>query len=129
MIPIERSGRNPEVEEVLGALSLLLNGGGVAQLKTIAQELNLALEGREDSARSVLDQIRILMTQLDDNKADIVAAIESLNALAVSVRKQEDTIDATLEQLPSALTSLDQQRGDLVKMLRASTASATSACA
>jgi phospholipid/cholesterol/gamma-HCH transport system substrate-binding protein len=119
VIPIERSGRNPEVEEVLGALSLLLNGGGVAQLKTIAQELNLALEGREDSARSVLDQIRILMTQLDDNKADIVAAIESLNALAVSVRKQEDTIDATLEQLPSALTSLDQQRGDLVKMLRA----------
>ena len=29
-IPIERTGRNPEVEEVLGALSLLLNGGGVA---------------------------------------------------------------------------------------------------
>src|SRR5690606_35165171 len=32
VIPLERSGRNPEVEEVLGALSLLLNGGGVAQL-------------------------------------------------------------------------------------------------
>ena len=50
-IPIERAGRNPEVEEVLGALSLLLNGGGVAQMKTIASELNLALEGREDSAK------------------------------------------------------------------------------
>ncbi|MDP3894497.1 MlaD family protein, partial [Nocardioides sp.] len=56
-IPLERSGRNPEVEEVLGALSLLLNGGGVAQLKTIAAELNLALEGREGSAKSVLTQI------------------------------------------------------------------------
>jgi phospholipid/cholesterol/gamma-HCH transport system substrate-binding protein len=119
VIPLGRSGRNPEVEEVLGALSLLLNGGGVAQLKTIAEELNLALEGREGSARSVLDQIRILMTQLDDNKADIVNAIESLNALAISVRKQEGTIDAALEELPSALTSLDQQRADLVKMLRA----------
>ena len=119
VIPLERSGRNPEVEEVLGALSLLLNGGGVAQLKTIAEELNLALEGREGSARSVLEQIRVLMTQLDDNKADIVHAIESLNALAISVRKQEGTIDAALEELPSALTSLDQQRDDLVKMLRA----------
>ena len=118
-IPLERSGRNPEVEEVLGALSLLLNGGGVAQLKTIAQELNLALEGREGAARSVLDQIRVLMTQLDDNKVDIVNAIESLNRLAISVREQEGTIDAALEQLPSALTSLDQQRGDLVRMLRA----------
>ena len=39
---------------MLGALSLLLNGGGVAQLKTITTELNNALEGREDSAKSVL---------------------------------------------------------------------------
>ena len=59
------------------------------------------------------------MTQLDDNKADIVTAIESVNRLAKSVREQQGSIDAALEELPSALTSLDQQRGDLVKMLRA----------
>ncbi len=117
-IPLARTGRNPEVEEVLGALSLLLNGGGVAQLKTITHELNLALDGHESAARSVLDQIRTLMTQLDENKADIVHAIDSLNNLSVSVRKQEGSIDLALEKLPSALTSLDKQRHDLVKMLR-----------
>ena len=53
-----RPGRNPEVEEVLGALSLVLNGGGVAQLKTIASEVNKALDGREGATRSVLEQIR-----------------------------------------------------------------------
>ena len=58
VIPLERSGRNPEVEEVLGALSLILNGGGVAQLKTIAQELNKAVTGREDNVRSVLEPDR-----------------------------------------------------------------------
>ena len=31
-IPLSATGRNPEVEEVLGALSFLLSGGGVAQL-------------------------------------------------------------------------------------------------
>ena len=118
VIPLERTGRNPEVEEVLGALSLLLNGGGVAQMKTIAHELNLALEGRESSARSVLDQIKTLMTQLDDNKAAIVHAIDSLNNLAVSVRRQQGAIDSALEELPSALTSLDKQRDDLVRMLK-----------
>ncbi len=118
-IPLERTGRNPEVEEVLGALSLILNGGGVAQLKTITSELNLALEGREGSARSVLTQIRTLMTQLDDNKADIVDAIESLNRLALSVQQEQPTIDAALEELPSALDSIDKQRTDLVKMLQA----------
>lgn len=119
VIPLDRSGRNPEVEEVLGALSLVLNGGGVAQLKTIASELNLALEGREDSAKSVLTQIESLMSQLDENKGDIVDAIDSLNRLALSVTRQQGTIDSALEELPSALTSLDRQRDDLVKMLQA----------
>jgi phospholipid/cholesterol/gamma-HCH transport system substrate-binding protein len=119
VIPLDQTGRNPEVEEVLGALSLLLNGGGVAQLKTIANELNLALEGREGSARSVLRQIEALMTQLDANKGDIVNAIESLNRLATSVNEQTGAIDAALEELPGALTSLDQQRDDLVRMLGA----------
>ena len=45
-----RTGRNPEVEEVLGALSFLLSGGGVAQLGTITQELNKVMDGRQDQA-------------------------------------------------------------------------------
>ena len=118
-IGLEDTGRNPEVEEVLGALSLILNGGGVAQLQTIAAELNKALGGREDAARSVLTQISDFMGQLDENKQDIVNAIDSLNNLALSARRQQGSIDAALEELPSALTSLDQQRADLVKMLGA----------
>ena len=118
-IPIERAGRNPEVEEVLGALSLLLNGGGVAQLKTITQELNLALDGREDSTRSLLGNLQEFTGQLDENKADIVDAIESLNRLAIAAEKQLPTIDKALEELPSALDSIDRQRDDLVEMLSA----------
>ena len=82
VIGLDRTGRNPEVEEVLGALALLLNGGGVGQLKTIAAELNNAFGGRESEVRSVLDQIRIFTGTLDDNKASIVAALENTNRLA-----------------------------------------------
>jgi phospholipid/cholesterol/gamma-HCH transport system substrate-binding protein len=67
----------------------------------------------------VLEQVRLFMGQLDENKDDIVTAIDSLNNLAVSVNGQMDSIDAALDELPSALTSLDQQRADLVKMLEA----------
>lgn len=119
VIPLDRTGRNPEVEEVLGALSLVLNGGGVAQLKTITQELNLALEGREDSAKSVLTQVDTLVGTLDDNKADIVDAIARLNDLALAVREQQDDINLALDELPTALVSLDRQREDLVGMLQA----------
>lgn len=119
VIPLERTGRNPEVEEVLGALSLILNGGGVAQLKTIAQELSKAVGGREDDVRSVLSQIDTFSSQLDTNKGQIVDAIEALNRLALSAHQQEGNIDEALEKLPSALTSIDGQREDLVRMLQA----------
>jgi phospholipid/cholesterol/gamma-HCH transport system substrate-binding protein len=119
VIPLDRSGRNPEVEEVLGAMSLLLNGGGVAQLKTIATELNKAFEGRESDVRSVLEQLDMFMEQLDDNKQEIVAAIESLNRLAVSINEQRGSIELALDEMPAALASIDRQRDDLVRMLEA----------
>ncbi|RJS46351.1 MCE family protein [Nocardioides cavernaquae] len=119
VIPINPKGHNPEVEEVLGALSLLLNGGGVAQLKTISSEISLALEGNEGAAKSVLRQLAELMGTLEEGKADIVHAIEAVNRLAIAANKQMPAIDSALEELPSALASLDRQRDDLVKMLAA----------
>lgn len=113
------TNRNPEVEEVLGALSLVLNGGGVAQLKSISSELNQALSGREDSTRSVLTSLRSFMKQLDDNKSDVVTAIQSLNKLSKAANKQKPSITSALDELPAALASIDKQRSDLVKMLKA----------
>jgi len=118
-IPLARTGTNPQIEDVLGALSLVLNGGGVAQLKTIATELNKALGGHEDAARSVITQVNTLMRNLDDNKQSIVQAISSLDRLSVNVQHQEKTIDATLEELPAAVRSINGQRQQLVTMLRA----------
>ncbi len=119
VIPLSRTGRNPEVEEVLGALSLLLNGGGVAQLKMISTELNKALGGRETDVRSLLTQLKTFMGQLDTNKDTIVKAIESLNRLAVALNKQKPAITLALDRLPRAVASINRQRDDLVKMLRA----------
>ncbi|MCW2757064.1 MAG: virulence factor Mce family protein [Nocardioidaceae bacterium] len=119
VIPLTRTGRNPEVEEVLGALSLLLNGGGVGQLKTIAAELNNAFGGRESDVRSVLDQLEVFTGQLNANKTQIIASIDSLNRLAVQLRKQDGTIKAALDDLPAAIASINTQRADLVKTLQA----------
>ncbi|WP_158604337.1 MCE family protein [Nocardioides mangrovicus] len=119
VIPLSRTGRNPEVEEVLGALSLILNGGGVAQLKTIAAELNNAAGGRESDIRSVLDQLHEFVGQVNDNKEQVVAAIEALNRLSGSLRKQDGAIKSALDDLPAAVRSLNGQRADLVKTLQA----------
>jgi virulence factor Mce-like protein len=119
VIGLENTGRNPEIEEVFNALALLLNGGGVGQLKTIVSELNNTFEGREDEVKSVLTQIRTFMGQLDENKASIVAAIENTNRLAGEIQKQDGAIKGALDDIPDALRSVDRQRADLVKLLQA----------
>ena len=120
MIPLDRSGRNPEVEEVLGALSLLLNGGGVAQLKTIPSELNKALDGREDDVRSLLDQLHEFMGQLDDNKDDDRRGDrEPSTGWRSTLKRAEATINARPRPAAPAVDSINRQRDDLVKMLEA----------
>ena len=57
VIPIERTNRNPEVEEVLSAMSLLLNGGGIAQLGVIERELNNALRGNTDEIQHLIGEL------------------------------------------------------------------------
>jgi phospholipid/cholesterol/gamma-HCH transport system substrate-binding protein len=116
-IPITRTGTAPEVEEVLGALSLLLNGGGLPQIQAIAKELNAALSGNEDSIRSLLDQLNAFTGTLNKQKDQIITALERLDDLAKTLESNRDTIIATLDTFPQALQVLDDERGLLVSTL------------
>ena len=117
VIPLARSGRNPEVEEVLSALSLILNGGGLAQLQTINRELGNALDGREGAVRGLLSQLDTFVGGLDEQKADITRALDSLDRLSATLARQRTVIGTTLDTLPGALKVLADQRGQLTQML------------
>jgi phospholipid/cholesterol/gamma-HCH transport system substrate-binding protein len=119
VIGLDHSGRNIEVEEVLGALSLLLNGGGVGQAKTITEELNKTFSGHEGAARDVLDQIRIFMHELDNGKEGIVTALRQVNSLSKALNRHTGDLDLALDELPPAIASVSRQRDDLVRMLKA----------
>ncbi|MFF8605790.1 MCE family protein [Streptomyces sp. NPDC015346] len=116
-IPLARSGRNPEIEEVLSALSALLNGGGVAQLKTVTTELNKALEGREDRVRSLLTELDTFIGGLDAQKKEIVRALEGIDKLSATLAKEKTTIAQALTTVPPALKVLADQRTKLTAML------------
>ncbi|WP_128428043.1 MCE family protein [Streptomyces cyaneus] len=119
VIPLSRSGRNPEIEEVLSALSALLNGGGVAQLKTITVELNKALEGRENRVKSLLKELDTFLGGLDKQKQDIVRALKAVDRLAKRLGKEKETIAEAVDTMPPALKVLADQRRDLTRMLTA----------
>jgi phospholipid/cholesterol/gamma-HCH transport system substrate-binding protein len=118
LIPVERTNRNPEVEEVFGALSMLLNGGGVAQLQDISRELSAALEGNEPEVKSLLGRLNTLVGELDAHKGEITRALDGLNRLGGALNAQRGQVEGVLDGLEPGLRVLSEQRTQLVTLLQ-----------
>ncbi|MEV6323296.1 MCE family protein [Nocardia sp. NPDC051787] len=117
VIPLDRTRHATEIEQVLGALSLLLNGGGVAQLQPIVTELNNTFGGREERVRSLIEQANTLINGLNDQVDDITRALDGLDLLSSRVSTQTEQIGKILEQLPEGITILEEQRPQLIGLL------------
>ncbi|RKT57795.1 MCE family protein [Saccharothrix australiensis] len=117
-IPVERTDRNPEVEEVLGALSMLLNGGGIGRAQDISRELNAALEGNEPAVRSLLANLKTLVGELDGHRTEITRALDGLNRLGGALGAQRERITGVLDGLEPGLRVLAEQRTQLVTLLQ-----------
>ncbi len=116
-IPLADTGRNPEVEEVLGALSYLLSGGGVAQLGTITHELNEVMDGRTDRLRNLLTTLEDVVGTIDDQKADIIHAMQSISHLTATLNAEKKTITSALDVTGPAVKVLAAQHDELIAML------------
>lgn len=93
---MSRTTRNADTEEVFGALSLLLSGGGLPQIRTINKELNQALGGREDKVRSALENLNGLTSTLNRNRRSIVDALDGLNRLSSTVATRNGQVETVL---------------------------------
>jgi phospholipid/cholesterol/gamma-HCH transport system substrate-binding protein len=116
-IQLDRTTSNTTVEQVLGALSLLLNDGGINQLNTITTQLNAALSGNEPQIRSTLTQINNFVSNLNAHRGDITAALDGLNALSATLSSRDQQIGYVLDNLTPGMKVFNQQRGQLVTML------------
>ena len=117
LITLDRTNRNVEVEELLGALSLVLNGGGLAQLQTINRELGDALEGREAEIKDTLGQLDTFIGGLDAQKEEINRALDRTNELAATLAARTSTIENALDTIGPGLDVINEQRDLLVSML------------
>ncbi|MCG8919360.1 MCE family protein [Actinokineospora sp. PR83] len=117
-IPLERTNRNPEIEEVFGALSMLLNGGGVGQIQLITKELNAALGGNSQDIKALLTNLNTFAGGLDAHRAEITRALDGLDRLSGSLGQRKDQIAQLLEGLGPGIEVLSQQREQFVTMLK-----------
>ncbi|SFQ05050.1 phospholipid/cholesterol/gamma-HCH transport system substrate-binding protein [Amycolatopsis arida] len=119
VIGVDRTTRGTEVEEVLGAVSLVLSGGGLTQLRSIATELDAALSGNTEHIRSLLSNVETLAAALDARRGDIVRALDGVERLTGTLAAQRDTIAGALDGLGPGMRVLTEQRDQLVALLAA----------
>lgn len=116
-IPLSRTGAFPDTEDVLASASLLLNGGGLENVRTIVRELNSTLGGRETQIRETLHDVTTFLAGLDAQKADIVRALQGLDRLSTQAAKHTAVIESTLRGVPPALKALEAERTRLTSAL------------
>jgi phospholipid/cholesterol/gamma-HCH transport system substrate-binding protein len=119
VIPLDRTGRSVELEEVLSALSLLLSGGGLEQLRVINVELGKAMSGREPQIKALLGRLDSFLGTLDAQKGDIIRALEGLDRLAATLDRQKTVLTDAIDSIGPGLKVLADQRQQLTAMLTA----------
>lgn len=107
-----------QVEQVLGSLSMVLNGGGIGQFQEISRELQKVSAGRPEQVKKSLRQIETFVSDLDDRKESITSALDGLAALSTTLDADQDKIVSALDGLSPGMKVLVAQRKQLVAMLR-----------
>ena len=118
-IPISRTSDGVQVEQVLGALSMLLNGGGVGQLNEIEHELNQFAGGNENEIRSFLASANRVVTTLASHRRSINRALTALATLSGTLKQQNGHIRTVLTSLAPGIMVIASQRRQLIQALNA----------
>lgn len=117
-VPLAQTGRYPETEEVLSALSTVLNGGGLSNVGVIVEELNHLVDKRS-SARQLITDLGSLLAGLRRQREGIAASIEAVDRLAVGLRRESDTIGTAVDRLAPGIAVLARRQQDLTTALAA----------
>jgi virulence factor Mce-like protein len=118
-IGLADTASSARVEDLLAALSTLVNGGGLAQIQTIVQELNAASTGRAAQIAHVIGQSTQTMTTLSDHTADIDRILHNTERLTLTLNARRKTVDAAFDDLTPGVRELAEQTDRLTRALRA----------
>ncbi len=114
VIPLSSGATYPSTEQILSAIALLLNGGGIGQVQQITESLGTALAGREDDLRNLIQQLDSFTSRANEQSDDIIATATSLNNVAAQFAEQKPVLDNALKTIPDALRVLADERQHLV---------------
>jgi phospholipid/cholesterol/gamma-HCH transport system substrate-binding protein len=117
-IPAANATTAPTVEDTLSAASTLINGGRLGELQTIAEELNAALGGREETIRHSNEQVSKFLREANASTGDLTRSLEVLRDVSKELDDQRDTIRKALDDIGPAAETLGESTEDIVTLLK-----------
>ncbi|MBO0727902.1 MAG: MCE family protein [Acidimicrobiaceae bacterium] len=119
VIPEDRTDTAPSVEDTLGALSLVLNGGGLNQLQTIVHELNNTFTGNQPQIHSLLGTINAAVTTLSSGQTPVDNALAAIDNLSTKLDAGSNpkTISNGIASLAPAIGVLASENTDISRLL------------
>lgn len=118
-VPESQTGTYPATEQVLGAVALLLNNGGLSQIQTITSQLSAAFTDHVPDTRELIRRSTQLLSAFDQNKGQVVGALQALNRLSVGLSRDNSALGSAIDRLGPGLKSLADERQSLVNALNA----------
>lgn len=115
LIPLSQTREYPTVEETLASVSLVFNGGALAQVQDITEAISTALKGKEKDLRTYIEQLNIFTGNLQEQTSDTIAASESINRLFGKFAAQQPVLDRAIKAIPDALKTLNEERDNIVE--------------
>jgi len=117
LIPESDTSTAPSVEDAFGALSLVLNGGGLNQLQVIIHELNNTFNGNQPQIRSFLTTIDHGVSTVSHGRVVIDAALKSIENLTVRLNAGRGIISTGIDTIAPAVGVLASENGQISSLL------------
>jgi phospholipid/cholesterol/gamma-HCH transport system substrate-binding protein len=117
LIPESLTSTAPSVEDTFGALSLVLNGGGINQLQVIIHELNNTFNGNQPQIRSFLTTIDKGLNSLAGGRVAIDNALTSIKNLTHKLNSGRQTIASGINALAPAVGVLASENGQIQSLI------------
>ncbi len=107
----------PTVEDTLGAVAMVLNGGGVGNVQAISHELNQMFDGNQPQIRDLIGKLDNAARKLAGGIGDIDGAVDALDILAKRLNTGDDTLPRGIASLSKAIGVLAGQNDQFDQLL------------
>ncbi|MDP2775591.1 MAG: MCE family protein [Nocardioides sp.] len=116
-IPVASTLRAPDVSDLLSSLSVVVTGGSYGDIKTIVDELNVALTGNTDEVRSLVGRLDSSLRSLNAHTDDIDLTLAGLDRLSTALAADAPVLSKAVTELSPTVRALARQRTSLMALL------------